>query len=170
MFKKFALVLMSSLLVCAGCSKNQVGSSHEIEQIHTPLPTEQPAQANTDKGGCWQRMAGGIGASDQFSSGWLDLRPMSDFPRGTRLRLQIGGSAQKAVVRLLSQGDSPDSPSGIVGAFDIPTDRILMVTLDSEYKNVVQISSHGGSKPWGMFPLGGGNGPAYVTQIERSCP
>jgi hypothetical protein len=100
----------------------------------------------------------------------LDLRPMSDLHRGTRLRLQVGGSAQKVVIRLLSQGDSPDSPSGIVGSFDIPGDRTVTVTLDTDYRNVVQISIHGGVKPWRMFPLGGGNGPAYVTQVERSCP
>lgn len=118
----------------------------------------------------WQRVAGKIGSSDQWGSGWLDLAKASDFKVGERLRLSIGGSARKVIVRLLAKGQAPDDPVGIVGIFEVPKDGKLEVTLDDDYPGTIQISVHGGPNPWGKFPLGGGNGPATLIKVERALP
>jgi len=126
-------------------------------------------EAKPSKTDCWQRVQGRIGSSADYGSGWLDLATMGDFKQGTRLRLIVGGTAQKVIVRLLSQGDSPDRPTGIVGIFDVPSSRRVVVTLDGDFLNIVQISVHGGPSPFGLFPLPGGNSPAFVTEVERTC-
>jgi hypothetical protein len=126
-------------------------------------------KGNTNKSECWQRVAGQIGYSEQWGSGWLQLSTVSDFKRGERLRLLIGGSAQKVVIRLLSKGESPDGPSGVFGTFNVPPDRYVVATLDGDYQNVFQLSVHGGPRPWNMFPLGGGNGPATLIKADIAC-
>ncbi|MGA2902749.1 MAG: hypothetical protein ABSD98_02885 [Candidatus Korobacteraceae bacterium] len=118
-----------------------------------------------------QALAGATGASSQWGSGWLDLGPPVDFTKGDRLKLLIGGTATKVVVRLLPKGASPDMSVGIVlGVIDVPRSRIVEITIPEERKQVVQISVHGGPNPWGRFPLGGGNGPATIESAERLKP
>ena len=113
-------------------------------------------------------LQGTIGFSPPHKSGWIDLSPMIDFRRGDRLRLKIGGSATKIVVRLLSRDMDPNTPSGIEGdAVDVPENRIVEMVLQQDRKNIVQVSVHGGANPWGLFPLGGGNGPATLLRVER---
>ena len=70
-------------------------------------------------------VSGVVGSSNRWGSGWIDLDVTMDFKTGDRLRLTIGGTANKIKVRL-----------------------------------------HGGSNPWGAFPLGGGNGPATLEKVE----
>jgi len=118
----------------------------------------------------WQRLHGGIGSSSRWGSGWLDLAATTDFKKGDRLRLSIGGSATKVLIRLLSRGESPDDAVGIIGEFSIPPSRNIEVTLKEDRKSVIQISVHGGPNPWGKFPLGGGNGPATLQSAERGSP
>lgn len=118
-----------------------------------------------------ETLAGAIGSSSQWGSGWLDLAPPVDFTKGDRLKLLIGGTANKILVRLLPKGASPDTSAGIVGgAIDVPKSRIVEVTLPQDRKQVIQISVHGGPNPWGKFPLGGGNGPATIESAERMKP
>jgi len=110
-----------------------------------------------------QYLAGETGSSSRWGSGWLDLTTSRDFVKGDRLRLQIGGTAEKVIVRLLSRGMSPESSAGIVGgAIAVPENRIVEVALDTDRKGIIQISVHGGPNPWGKFPLGGNNGPATI--------
>jgi len=49
----------------------------------------------------WQRIRGRLGASRQYGSGWLDLAATTSFTKGERLRLSVGGTAMKVVIRLL---------------------------------------------------------------------
>jgi hypothetical protein len=117
---------------------------------------------------CSQTVPGNPGASPQWGSGWMDLATSTDFKQGEKLRLRIGGTATKILVRFLSKGTDPNTPSGIDGEpLQIPANRIVEMTLKTDHLNVVQVSVHGGPNPWGYFPLGGGNGPAHLLSIER---
>ena len=108
-------------------------------------------------------LAGQTGYSEQWGSGWLDLAPATNFEKGTVLRLKIGGTAKKILVRLLSKGHLPSVSDGIIGdAMTVPENRIVEVKLDFPVKEVIQISVHGGPNPWGEHPLGGANGPATL--------
>jgi hypothetical protein len=118
-----------------------------------------------------QVLAGATGSSSQWGAGWLDLAPPVDFAKGDRLKLFIGGSATKVVVRLLPRGAPPDTSVGIIAdVIDVPRSRIVEITIPEYRKQVVQISVHGGPNPWGRFPLGGGNGPATIESAERLKP
>jgi hypothetical protein len=112
-----------------------------------------------------QKLVGTIGASPQWGSGWIDLSS-TELKAGNHLRLTIGGSAEKVLVRILRQGEPPDSASGILDQFVVPEDRVIDVKLDQDFSGVRQISVHGGPNPWGQFPLGGGNGPATLMNAE----
>ncbi|HXM24117.1 MAG TPA: hypothetical protein VN948_22875 [Terriglobales bacterium] len=118
-----------------------------------------------------QTLAGVTGSSSQWGAGWLDLAPPIDFAKGEHLKLFIGGSADKILVRLLPKGASPDTSAGIIpGVVNVPKSRIVEVTIPENRKQVAQISVHGGPNPWGKFPLGGGNGPATIESAERVKP
>lgn len=111
-------------------------------------------------------LEGQVGTSDRWGSGWLDLKPPAELAAGSHLRVTVGGTATKVLVRLLRQGESPDSPSGVLGVFAVPADRIVDVTLKAATANVVQISVHGSPKPW-SWDLGSSNGPANLSRIEH---
>ena len=116
-----------------------------------------------------QRLAGAIGIDQRYGSGYLDLKPTVSFHAGDHLRIHVGGSAAKVVVRLLPKGVSPDSPSIIVREAQIvPPGRIFEVVLVQDYPDIVQISVHGGPNPWNLYPLGAGNGAAELLSVERS--
>lgn len=116
-------------------------------------------------------LAGATGSSSQWGSGWLDFAPPVDFAKGERLKLLIGGSADKILVRLLPKGAPPDTTTGLIGeAINVSKSRIVEITLPEDRKQVVQISVHGGPNPWGRFPLGGGNGPATIESADRVKP
>lgn len=109
---------------------------------------------------------GEIGSSPRWKNGWLDLTTPTDFLAGDVLKLRVAGTANRILVRLLPQGTSPESSTGIVaGPIDVPDNKIVKVALDADRKNIVQISVHGGSNPWGKFPLGEDNGPACVESV-----
>ncbi|RLB91598.1 MAG: hypothetical protein DRH50_10840 [Deltaproteobacteria bacterium] len=110
-----------------------------------------------------QFLAGETGSSSRWGSGWLDLATPTNFAKGDRLRLQIGGTANKILVRLLAKGISPETSAGMLGgAITVPENRVVEVALDTDRKGIIQISVHGGPNPWGKFPLGGDNGPATI--------
>jgi len=115
-----------------------------------------------------EQLRGIVGKSETWGVGWIDLESFTDFKKGDQIRIRIGGTAKKVLVRFLEKGDSPDSPVGIEGdSFQVPAYRVLTITLKTNYTKVKQISIHGGPNPWGMFPLGEDNGPATVISIER---
>jgi len=123
------------------------------------------------RGSIAQMLSGPVGQSAQSNSGWIDLAPPVDFEKGDRLRLLIGRSANRILVRLLPDGSFPESSVGILGGpIDVPKTRVVEVILPNERKRTIQISVHGGPNPWGKFWLGGGNGPATLESAERIGP
>src|SRR6266516_2992265 len=70
----------------------------------------------------WQRIPGSVGASSKYGSGWLDLAPATDFRKGEKMRLSVGGSASRILVRLLQSGSEPDDEVGILGDYRVPAD------------------------------------------------
>lgn len=118
-----------------------------------------------------QSLAGPIDSSSRWGSGWMDLAPPVDFQKGEKLKVQVGGTAKKVLVRLLPASASADSEAGVLGgAMDVPETRMLEVPLAQPHKQIKQISVHGGPNPWGKFPLGGGNGSATIVSVERVKP
>ena len=113
-------------------------------------------------------LMGMIGSSPRWGSGWLDLASPVDFKRGDRLRLALGGSAKKVVVRLLVKGADPDTPAGVIRPIkEVPDSGIIEITVPSDFPHVVQVSVHGLANPWKQFSLGSGNGPATLLQVEK---
>jgi len=118
-----------------------------------------------------QILEGEPGSSPRWGCGWLDLTAPMDFSQGDRLRLKIGGTATRIMVRLLSRGMYPETSAGIVGGpITVPENRIVNITLETDRREVIQISVHGGPNPFDKFPLGGGNGPATLETAERIRP
>ena len=113
-----------------------------------------------------QKLKGETGSSAQWSSGWLTLKSMTNFSKGDHLKLVVGGPATKIVVRLLARGAAPETSAGAIGVFDVPKDHVVDVVIPDDRKDVIQISVHGGSNPWGQFPLGDGNGAATIKSAE----
>lgn len=124
-------------------------------------------KANSPRCGIPKPLTGTIGFSSRWGSGWLDLEVVTDFRKGDRLRLTIGETADRILVRLLPKGVSPDESVGIIGGVvAVPKNRIVEVALDTDRKGITQISVHGGPNPWGRFPQGSGNGPATLEAVE----
>jgi hypothetical protein len=115
-------------------------------------------------------LAGTLGAAAQYGSGWIDFAQPVDFAKGDRLRLVIGGTASKILVRMLAKGQSRDGSEGLVGGpVDVPKTRVIELVLGENRAQIVQISVHGGANPWGKFPMPG-NGPAALQSVERLPP
>jgi hypothetical protein len=120
--------------------------------------------ATAETGG--RLLSGDIGVSSRWRSGWLDLDTVTDFQKGDRLEIEIGGTAQRILVRLLPKGESPDESIGIIGGVvEVPVDRRVTVTIPDTWKDVVQISVHGGPNPWNRG-LGHNNGPATLVSAR----
>lgn len=115
----------------------------------------------------WQKLPGQIGLSETYKSGWLDLETPTTFAKGDKLRISIGGTASKAVVRLLPTGASPGDETGILGIYKVDKNRIV-ITLGEAHEKITQVSVHGGPNPWGHFDLGGGNAAATIQSVERA--
>jgi|RhiMethySRZTD1v2_1073278.scaffolds.fasta_scaffold60450_4 hypothetical protein len=117
-----------------------------------------------------QPLNGSIGAAVQYGSGWIDFPQPVDFAKGERLRLVIGGTAGKILVRMLAKGQARDSSDGLVGGpIEVPKTRVIELTLGEHRAEVIQISVHGGPNPWGKFPMPG-NGPAALQSVEKLPP
>jgi hypothetical protein len=111
-------------------------------------------------------LRGSVGRDPRWNSGWIDFSRPTNFYKGDQLRLTIGGTATKVVVRLLDDPRRADSQEGVVGVFTVSTDRTLRVTLDVDYRLIQQISVHGGPNPWNLYDLGGANGPATLSAAQ----
>lgn len=118
-----------------------------------------------------ESFTGVIGSSAEWGSAWMNLAPAVDFKTGDKLRVTIGGTAKKVVVRLLPKGQSPDTSVGVVGRpVDVSHTKFVVVSLPEDRKQIVQISVHGGPNPWNEFDLGADNGPATIKAVERIKP
>ena len=116
-----------------------------------------------------ETIMGTTGSAPQWGSGWMILGPPIDFAKGDKLRVTVGGSAKRIVLRLLPKNQPPDSSAGVVGGpIDVPSTRVIEVVLTEDRKQVSQISVHGGPNPWNEYDLGGGNGPATIKVVERT--
>lgn len=114
---------------------------------------------------------GAVGASSTWGSGWIDLTSVTHFQKGDNLRILVGGTADKILLRFLSRGMDPNTASGIDGGVrDIPEDRLLHAVVESGHREVTQVSVLGGPNPFGLMSLGSGNGPATIISIERASP
>jgi hypothetical protein len=117
------------------------------------------------------RLIGKTGRSPDRNAGYIDLSPPVDFQKGDKLRISVGGTASRVVVRLLPRGFAPTEHDIIVEQKgEVSKSRTVDVVLTSDYKDIVQISVHGGPSPWNEFPLGEDNGPAMLLQVERLRP
>lgn len=115
-----------------------------------------------------ESLDGAIGSSSRWSVGWLDLEKITDFKKGDRLKITVGGTAKKILLRFLPKGADPNDPIGIDGGpRQVPNSRVIEVVVESDHKNIRQISVHGGPNPWGDFPLGQDNGAATIINAER---
>ncbi len=112
-------------------------------------------------------LMGDIEDSPRWGSGALVLDPPRNFSQGEKLELIIGGSAEKIKVRLLPKNKKPDTSAGVLPNFyEVPKDnRTVLIELKEDRLNIVQVSVHGGPKPWGKYSLGGNNGPATIEQV-----
>jgi hypothetical protein len=86
--------------------------NRELHRVRTQLREAEAELSARPKIHLITRLDGEIGSSSQWGSGWLNLASPRDFVKGDRLRLRVGGTAEKILVRLLAKGMSPDSSLG----------------------------------------------------------
>jgi hypothetical protein len=145
-----------------GCNGRPVMTARASPTRH-PSPDQKNAPA-------WTILPGKIGASATWKSGWIDLTNPTNFAKGDRLRMRVGGTALKVVVRLLQRGSDPDASGGVlpdVYSIRPEQDRTIDVVVPDDTPQVVQISLHGGPNPFNEIPLGSGNGAATLLSVER---
>lgn len=116
----------------------------------------------------WVQLKGTPGSSSRWGSGWLDLEAVRDFGATSELRISLGGTASTVAVRLLAVGQAADDQSGVIGEYPVPADRVVVVKIAASYRQVRQISAHGGFA-WGVYGSSK-NGPATVKRIEVGEP
>ena len=108
-----------------------------------------------------------LGSSETDGNGWCDLPSPTTINADVCLNLEIGGTAQKVLVRILRRAEDPNKAVGILGGpIDVPTNRKVVVKLKKDYTNAIQISVHGGRNPW-KRQLGDKNGSADLQAVER---
>lgn len=165
MNKLFIPVIMAVLVAMNGCGQKEkeIGGIPEREQKIVSQKQETAPEAKHES----KVLDGEVGSSSRWGSGWINLAAVTNFSAGDVLRLRIGGTANKVIVRLLPEGKSPDSSVGVVGGtIKVPENRIVDVTLDEDRRDIIQISVHGGPNPWDRFPLGGDNEGATLESAE----
>ena len=144
MNKLFVLIVVLSLVAIDGCSKKEEGAGEpggkngavSNEAIQTASEGQTEAKPKP------KLLAGEIGSSSRWGSGWLDRATVTDFAAGDVLLLRIGGTASKVLVRLLPEGKFPDSSVGIVGGggVGVPGNRIVEVVLDNGYAPKIYVT------------------------------
>lgn len=172
----FLIFFCAVVVVSGSCGRN----TQDQRRLEQPSDNAQPATAGASpeagphtprrQGGTVspQLLQGSIGVSSEYMCGWLDLASVTDFYRGETLKLRIGGSAKRILLRLLPQNIDPNSRSGIVGGpLVVPEGGQVVVMLEENHSSVKQISVHGGPNPFGLYPLGGGNGPATLISVTH---
>ncbi len=177
-FGNIIIVVLAVFTLVTGCKKTwdekPTPARTEQETVavkpESPPPTKKgpvvvkPVPPPPTKKEITIPLLGKIGSSTPWGSGWIDLEAPTVFLKGDRIRIKVGGSASKVLVRLLPKGRSPDTSAGrIGGTITVPEGRIVEVTLTYDRKEIIQVSVHGGPKPWNIS-LGGGNGPATIEE------
>ena len=142
MKKILVLVLLLSLMDMGGCSKKEkaegAGEPRGNSGVVSTEPLRTSSNALRETATSPKLLAGEIGSTSSWGSGWLDLATVTDFAAGDVLLLQIGGTAKKVIVRLLPEGKFPDSTIGIVGgAVAVPGNRIVKVVLSEDRKGII---------------------------------
>jgi len=132
-----------------------------LKAVGTLLAVVAVALAQTPEG-----LRGSPDTNLRWKSGWIDLVQPTNFYKGDQLRLVVGGTATKVVVRLLDDPRRADSSDGVIGVFTVGPERIVRITLDVDYRGIQQLSVHGGPNPWNLYDLGGGNGPATLSAAQ----
>ncbi len=106
------------------------------------------------------------GNSPNLGSGWCDFEAPVQLAKGTCLKLTLGGTAQKIVVRILQVGQDPSKAVGLIGKpVAVPSNKQIKLIFNKSYPQVVQISVHG-REPWGRF-IHDQNGPATLDSLEK---
>lgn len=157
------IIIVCTIISCSNDKKsnNSTDEKSSIQIAENDKPVKQIEQ-NQNKFTITE-LEGEIGLSKQWHSGWLDLDKPTNFYKGDSLVVIVGGTAEKIVLRLLSSGSDPNSPSGIVGRIhEVNNNGEVNVRLSKDHSNVTQVSVHGGENPWGVYPLGSGNGAAFI--------
>lgn len=90
-----------------------------------------------------EALRGSAGKDVRWNSGWFDFAQPANFFKGDQLRLSVGGAATKVVVRFLDDPRRADSPEGVVGVYSVGPDRSVRITLDSDYKGILNLCSWG---------------------------
>jgi len=164
MFRNVIVVVLAVFTIVTGCKKAQDEKPASVTTEQETVAVKPKPTSSNSKEEIIQPLFGEIGASSRWGSGWLDLAAPTDFLKGDRIRLKIGGSASKILVRLLPKGQDPGTSIGLIGGtITVPEDRIVEVTLKYDRREIIQVSVHGGPNPWNR-PLGGGNGPATIEE------
>ena len=131
---------------------------NEVREVLSAAPRDESSVTT---------LTGNIVTSGQWKAGWIDLGQPTNFNQGARLRLRIGGSANRVIVRLRPEGEPFGKAVGVLSSgIDVPATKIVEVTLAQAHQNVIQIAVHGGRNPFGRFPLGVDNGSARLESIE----
>jgi len=161
-------LLIFAAFAAIGCGRQKVEQSppQQAKPAGAPeIPSTQTPMSLPDT--TCRPLSGSFGMSQQWNTGWIDLTTITNFQAGDRIRLKVAGAARRIVVRFLAQGASADSPAGVEGGIiTVPPDGNVIVTLQQSYQTIKQISVHGGPNPWGIFPLGDGNG---AVMLNSAC-
>ncbi len=156
---------VASVVFVAAVGCDSGNGARKIDTATAPAQAVQSPEVGRPLEGKFAsaELFGETGASPRWGSGWIDLASSINVAAGDRLRLKIGGTAKKVVVRLLPLGGDPNTSFGVVGGvLVVPANRVLEVPIEGARENIVQISVHGRQNPFGKFPLGANNGPASI--------
>lgn len=159
------LILLALGITSCGSGNNKSNSSqNDSTKKDTTKKVDKTSTATI--GDTTINLTGQIGNSEQWQSGWMDLSTPFNFNNGDILKVKVGSTANKILVRLLAVNEDPNSPVGIVGTYTVSGNREVTVNLTQNYTSIKQISVHGGSNPWGTYPLGINNGPATIQSAK----
>jgi hypothetical protein len=147
---------------------NDLGADNAAAKLGSvELVDPTKAGGGTSPAFTYERLQGQIGASPKWGSGWLDLAKTRDFSEGDRLRIQVGGAAKKVLVRVLRKGAEANTSEGVMGGIiEVPADRVIEVPIAATCKDVIQVSVHGGPRPWDQYDLGADNGAATLSTCD----
>src|SRR5205085_1993944 len=102
-----------------------------------------------------------------FCSSWIDFDPPIEFKRDQNISITLDRSGpnptRRIYVRLMPANSSPDSDNIGISTLDI-TGTVVNIKLLRDYKNIKQLSIHGGTNPFG-----GGKHP-LPSNAGTSCP
>lgn len=150
-YKKFSAVFVTILMLIGG---------YKAMANTTSLTTVKSETSCTN-------IEGVIGRNPQYKSGWIELKNPRSFRPDDKIKLEIGGDANRILVRFLHRDGDPNSlsSSNWQVASIPPANRKIEVIIDGKYPDIEQISVHGGADPFGMgFNFPENNGDATLLK------